>query len=832
MKKKNIALAMAAVTVASTVAPAFANNKEESKVNEKKFVVSPEKSNEVVSEVEKLLAEKFADNTAVYTVLVSYNETKDGVTSQQNKEITDIKELKEIMFNEDNTNIVLKITDKGHYKDKDNVNQGEFLPTYDNKDQLMELTTILDNTKGIDASFEPKGSKVVVKVGRRHSSTDTKTDIAKQDFKNVLKVMEINVGEAKLAFEPQELKTLIKVNYNNGSAIEELELSEALNKVNEEVINIFDKIYKFGKFDSSNPAVDKVQKLENEFLAILSDLANLNSKVDFRDNKLELTDSELEKIEAIIGTKGGSDNNLANLIEEMKAILGKINLEDNSGVLTQDEADELNGKLDEIYTLVGIKNFNNTDHKYDILPLEYLIATKEFDRIEDFTREKVQDVIGATYEVVLADYQEETVTSEALFDGTTLTDEGKELINVLENGIKIDDKVFEIQADGDYTINPTEDGNYELVMNFVGKSKIKSPNTTDEIRFQVKVTAQDKESLEKVKEIFTIITPGQVAGYKVDSIIGARRTETALKISKENFKSVERDGSVVLVGADAVVDGLAAGPLARLLDAPVLLTNKDSLDENVKEEIERLLVNDTITSELKTQTVYIVGGEAVVSENVVDQLKSLGIKVERLAGDSRDTTSLAVAEKMEEKGAKFEQAFVVGATGEADAMSIAAHAAKEEAPIIVSALDGTLSKDAKFLMKKKQIDIIGGETVVSKELEAELKDIDKDKKVVRVKGSNRAETNANVINRYYNGVKQVYVAKDGKIEGNDKLVDALAISPVAAKNGGVVVLATNDLTEAQQEALELKASNATKLTQVGGGVTKTVVEKIAALLKL
>ncbi len=51
-------------------------------------------------------------------------------------------------------------------------------------------------------------------------------------------------------------------------------------------------------------------------------------------------------------------------------------------------------------------------------------------------------------------------------------------------------------------------------------------------------------------------------------------------------------------------------------------------------------------------------------------------------------------------------------------------------------------------------------------------------------------------------------------------------------NNGVVVLATNDLTEAQQEALELRAAAADKMTQVGGGVSNTVVTKIAKMLGL
>ena len=353
--------------------------------------------------------------------------------------------------------------------------------------------------------------------------------------------------------------------------------------------------------------------------------------------------------------------------------------------------------------------------------------------------------------------------------------------------------------------------------------------------FELKVTGKTRSELEKIANIFDL-TNGKVEGADANAIIGQRRVDTAVQISKENFKPMDENGkvlnNVVLVGANAVVDGLAAGPLAATLDAPLLLTNKDSLDTSVEREIKRLLVDDTTMSNLKNKTVYIVGGESVVSEKVVAQLEKLGVKVERIAGDRRDTTSLAVAEKMVEKKAKFQKAFVVGAKGEADAMSISAHASKEQAPIIVTALDGSLSKEAKKLIKNQEIDIIGGETAVSKELEAELKDIDSNGSVTRVSGANRFETNANVITKYHRNAKHIYVAKDGQKEGNDKLVDALAISPVAAMNNGVVALATNDLTEAQQEALELRASAAEKMTQVGGGVSETVITKVAKMLGL
>src|SRR5699024_859921 len=108
----------------------------------------------------------------------------------------------------------------------------------------------------------------------------------------------------------------------------------------------------------------------------------------------------------------------------------------------------------------------------------------------------------------------------------------------------------------------------------------------------------------------------------------------------------------------------------------------------------------------------------------------LGVKVERLAGDTRFETSLKIAEKVT-SGATVETAFVVGGDGEADAMSISAYAAEEKAPIVVVDKN-TVSEEAMELLEGKNIEIIGGTGVVSEAVEAELKEIDKDEKIVRL----------------------------------------------------------------------------------------------------
>ena len=78
------------------------------------------------------------------------------------------------------------------------------------------------------------------------------------------------------------------------------------------------------------------------------------------------------------------------------------------------------------------------------------------------------------------------------------------------------------------------------------------------------------------------------------------------------------------------------------------------------------------------------------------ELERLGFDVERYGGDNREETSLEVAEAMGKKS----NAFVVGAEGEADAMSIASVAASTKTPIIV-AKKGGISEDALHELREK-----------------------------------------------------------------------------------------------------------------------------------
>ena len=247
--------------------------------------------------------------------------------------------------------------------------------------------------------------------------------------------------------------------------------------------------------------------------------------------------------------------------------------------------------------------------------------------------------------------------------------------------------------------------------------------------------------------------------YTHEEIIGSDRYETAARIAD---KLGSYDTAVLVNATSTMSDGLSAAGLAGKEDAAILLVKKDSIPKATMDRLK------------KVKKVYIIGGENAISKKVSDEItKNVpNVKVERLGGKDRVETSEIVAKKL----GNYSDAFVVnGFKGEADAMSASAIAAKKGAPILLT--NGKTSTHA----KKSGVEyyVIGGNSVVDKSI------ADKYNAEV-LAGKDRYATNKEVINEFYSGSDKVYIAN------GDKLVDALTASPLAKKDGIVLVNEKSD----------------------------------------
>ena len=376
---------------------------------------------------------------------------------------------------------------------------------------------------------------------------------------------------------------------------------------------------------------------------------------------------------------------------------------------------------------------------------------------------------------------------------------------------------------------------------YVLRLNVRVLDKNDKDRFKtLQFKFEGKTQQDLVRVLNDLKGKNEVVVGKFVKLAGSDRAATAVEVSKERFGYKEAD-SVVVVGANALIDGLSAAPLAAAKNAPVLIAGKNGLDNGSLAEIERAC------KDLSNKTVYIVGGENSVSYAAKKQLEDkFGAVVVRLAGDDRYDTSLEVDHRLVKDEQASTTRFVVGGNGAADAMSVSAVAAKKTAgkvsPILVVRKDGIKATTRTYLAGKvDQAYVVGGTSTASTQV---FKDIEKvrsvtpagyntlNNKVKRLSGEDRYATNLAVINEFYANPKANGLAVvSGKTQ---YLVDAQTAGAFAADRGLAVLLTADKLNKAQEDTLAngvLKGLK-TNIYQVGGVVSNDVMKSVVDILGL
>jgi len=376
---------------------------------------------------------------------------------------------------------------------------------------------------------------------------------------------------------------------------------------------------------------------------------------------------------------------------------------------------------------------------------------------------------------------------------------------------------------------------------YVLRLNVRVLDKNDKDRFKtLQFKFEGKTQQDLVRVLNDLKGKNEVVVGKFVKLAGSDRAATAVEVSKERFGYKEAD-SVVVVGANALIDGLSAAPLAAAKNAPVLIAGKNGLDNGSLAEIERAC------KDLSNKTVYIVGGENSVSYAAKKQLEDkFGAVVVRLAGDDRYDTSLEVDHRLVKDEQASTTRFVVGGNGAADAMSVSAVAAKKTAgkvsPILVVKKDGIKATTRTYLAGKvAQAYVVGGTSTASTQV---FKDIEKvisvtpagyntlNNKVKRLSGDDRYATNLAVINEFYANPKANGLAVvSGKTQ---YLVDAQTAGAFAADRGLAVLLTADKLNKAQEDTLAngvLKGLK-TNIYQVGGVVSNDVMKSVVDILGL
>lgn len=276
-------------------------------------------------------------------------------------------------------------------------------------------------------------------------------------------------------------------------------------------------------------------------------------------------------------------------------------------------------------------------------------------------------------------------------------------------------------------------------------------------------------------------------------ISGDTRYTTAANIAKEGW-SVGSQWAIIACGSN-FPDALASTPLAAKYNAPILLTEKDSLTAVTK---------STLTA-LGTKNVYIVGGTAVVSTAVEAQLKSMGILVTRLSGSDRYYTSVEIAKRIGNTSGML----VVAPGGDyPNALSISSYAGKKQIPMIL--VDkSTVSESLKQYVANNSIQqtyVIGNTAEINDSVVNALPG------PTRIQGTDRYATNLAVLEAF----ESEYTFSNTFLATGNNFADALAGSSYAAKLSSPIILTGKTSDSRINNYLSALSSSITQLNILGG----------------
>lgn len=310
----------------------------------------------------------------------------------------------------------------------------------------------------------------------------------------------------------------------------------------------------------------------------------------------------------------------------------------------------------------------------------------------------------------------------------------------------------------------------------------------------------------------TVTATNVQAAAEVTRVPGANRETTAMEVAKQVFGTAD---TVVLVNGYGYADAVSATPLAKALNAPILLTNKvDAPTAELKATL----------ATLGAKKVVIVGGTGTVTPAMETALKA-NYTVERIGGASRYETNAEVAKAVLAKtGAKG--GVLVSAEGYADALSVASIAAAKGMPVLFGNKN-EVPAPVKTVATGLDVVAVGGAGVLPASVLSTVK-------ATRVaEGANRFETNLAVLDHFKGDLKldNIYVAAGGATAS--QFADALVASAAAAKASAPVVLtgagaSATAISNANKYVADNKNAN-TKVTVIGG--TGSVSEAIFNDLK-
>lgn len=308
---------------------------------------------------------------------------------------------------------------------------------------------------------------------------------------------------------------------------------------------------------------------------------------------------------------------------------------------------------------------------------------------------------------------------------------------------------------------------------------------------------------------------------------GATRYETSKLIAENNFTNFNFK-NVVIASGNNFPDGLSGVTLARRLNAPLLLVDKNPTDAGSQVVLQYIIKN--IKSDGK---IYILGGEGAVSSSYVEYLMNYGYSgnnIVRVGGLDRHETSVNIAKQLNMP--KGSPVVISNDSGFADALSISSKAGSSQMPILLTPkdqLDQEVSDYIKILQPSK-VYIVGGTGVISDNVKntiGEITGLDGGN-IVRLGGQDRYETSQRINSYFYdNSNRNIYIAN------GENFPDSLSGSAAAAFNNGAPLVLVSDASyvTTAKTINYLSGSNQVTLKVLGGEgiISNYLISKINSI---
>ncbi|WPC42795.1 cell wall-binding repeat-containing protein [Clostridium sp. JS66] len=264
---------------------------------------------------------------------------------------------------------------------------------------------------------------------------------------------------------------------------------------------------------------------------------------------------------------------------------------------------------------------------------------------------------------------------------------------------------------------------------------------------------------------------GVSTNTNITRITGTDYYNIGEKISQKGWTTSD---NVILASSSDFPDALTGTVLGIKLNAPILFTDPNGVSPNILDELHRL----------QAKKVYILGGTGSVGQDVETTLKVEGFSIERLWGQDRFGTALAVGKKVEGlTGSKT--AFLANAYNYPDALSSSTFAGKAGDPILLTDA-GTLNEQSRQALKDwgiTNVYVLGGTGVISTNIENELKGMGIS--ITRLGGVDRYETSQQIV-KHFDGSLDKFTIVTGQDFHN-----ALVASVYAEKIDHPLILADN-----------------------------------------